>query len=58
MAGLLPLDDIPVNGDPYVHSSRSAKPVIRQRDELSKPLLPGEGLARAIALFDFGAVEV
>lgn len=32
-------------------------PFIKPRPELAKPLLPHEGVARAIALFDFNAVE-
>lgn len=33
------------------------KPVIKPREELAWPLLPHEGVARAIALFNFDAVE-
>lgn len=33
------------------------KPVITPREELARPLLPHEGIARAIALFNFDAVE-
>lgn len=33
------------------------KPVIKPREELAQPLLPHEGVARAIALFNFDAVE-
>jgi len=32
-------------------------PYIRPREELTKPLSPYEGVARAIALYDFNAVE-
>lgn len=39
-------------------SSSSAKPNIAQKAELARPLLPHEGVARAIALFDFKAVQV
>ncbi|CAA7259976.1 unnamed protein product [Cyclocybe aegerita] len=38
-------------------ASTPAHPIIKQREELSRPLLPGEGVARAIALYDFNAVE-
>ena len=34
------------------------KPVITPKADLTAPLAPGEGVGRAIALFDFGAVEV
>lgn len=36
----------------------SARPVITPKAELTAPLTPGEGVGRAIALFDFDAVEV
>ena len=36
----------------------SARPVITPKAELTSPLTPGEGIGRAIALFDFDAVEV
>ena len=36
----------------------SARPVITPKAELTAPLTPGEGMGRAIALFDFDAVEV
>lgn len=36
----------------------SPAPHIKLRPELSRPLLPHEGVARAIALYDFKAVEV
>jgi len=39
-------------------SSTSPKPFIQPREELTRPLHPHEGIARAIALFDFNAVEV
>ncbi|KAH9849567.1 DUF500-domain-containing protein [Lenzites betulinus] len=35
----------------------SAKPKLAPKAELSRPLLPQEGVARAIALFDFTAVQ-
>lgn len=38
-------------------TSQSTVPFIRPREELTKPLSPYEGLARAIALYDFNAVE-
>ncbi|KAJ3513125.1 hypothetical protein NLJ89_g3129 [Agrocybe chaxingu] len=38
-------------------ASTPAHPIIKQREELTRPLLPGEGVARAIALYDFSAVE-
>ena len=34
------------------------RPVIAPKAELTAPLAPGEGVGRAIALFDFNAVEV
>lgn len=52
------------NFDPALTSdspSKAAKaqvPHILPREELRKPLLPHEGLARVIALFDFNATEV
>lgn len=39
-------------------SPMSARPVITPRAELAAPLTPGEGVGRAIALFDFDGVEV
>lgn len=36
----------------------SARPIIVPKAELTTPLTPGEGVGRAIALFDFDAVEV
>ena len=36
----------------------SARPNITPKAELTAPLTPGEGVGRAIALFDFNAVEV
>lgn len=38
-------------------STTSPKPYIQPKPELMRPLLPGEGVARAIALYDFNAVE-
>jgi len=34
------------------------RPIIAPKAELTAPLAPGEGIGRAIALFDFNAVEV
>ena len=36
----------------------TTRPVISQKPELTTPLTPEEGVGRAIALFDFNAVEV
>lgn len=36
----------------------TTRPVITPKAELTTPLTPGEGVGRAIALFDFNAVEV
>jgi hypothetical protein len=33
-------------------------PFIKPKPELSRPLLPHEGVARAIALYDFRAAQV
>jgi len=38
-------------------SSSMSRAVIKPREELTRPLLPHEGIARAIALFNFDAVE-
>ena len=43
---------------PQSKSLPSDIPFIKSRPELEKPLSPHEGVARAIALFDFDAVEV
>lgn len=43
---------------PQSKSLPSDIPFIKSRPELEKPLAPHEGVARAIALFDFDAVEV
>ncbi|KAF4572541.1 hypothetical protein EYR36_007049 [Pleurotus pulmonarius] len=51
------------SGDDYgedeqdAFSTTSPKPYIQPKPELMRPLLPGEGVARAIALYDFNAVE-
>ena len=37
---------------------RSFTPVIKPREELARPLLPHEGIGRAVAIYDFKAVEV
>jgi len=36
---------------------RSPLPFIKPREELARPLLPHEGIARAVAIYDFNAVE-
>jgi len=38
-------------------SPMSTRPIITPKAELAAPLTPGEGVGRAIALFDFDAVE-
>ncbi|KAH9941124.1 DUF500-domain-containing protein [Epithele typhae] len=38
-------------------ASMSGKPKLAPKAELTRPLLPHEGVARAIALFDFAAVQ-
>ncbi|KAF9652363.1 DUF500-domain-containing protein [Thelephora ganbajun] len=38
-------------------SPMSTRPIITPKAELTAPLTPGEGVGRAIALFDFNAVE-
>jgi hypothetical protein len=40
------------------HSSQASPRYITPKPELVKPLLPHEGIARAIALYDFKAIEV
>jgi len=47
------VDDI----DAMSRSTSSTGPRIQPKPELAKPLSPSEGVARAIALFDFKAVE-
>ena len=37
---------------------RSPKPFVKPREELARPLLSHEGIARAVAVYDFNAVEV
>jgi SH3 domain-containing YSC84-like protein 1 len=44
----------PEKDDPF----RSLTPVIKPREELARPLLPREGIGRAVAIYDFKAVEV
>lgn len=57
------LDEDYEPGDPFAPTSTlskpstSPKPFIKTRDELTRPLQPHEGVAKAIALFDFDAVE-
>jgi len=36
---------------------RSLAPVVRPREELARPLLPHEGIGRAVAIYNFNAVE-
>jgi hypothetical protein len=51
--------DIEHNGQIFDEPSPiSARPIITPKAELTTPLTPGEGVGRAIALFDFDAVEV
>ena len=45
---------LPEEDDPF----RSLTPVIKPRKELARPLLPHEGIGRAVAIYDFNAVEV
>jgi hypothetical protein len=45
---------LPEKDDPF----RSLTPVIKPREELTRPLLPHEGIGRAVAIYDFKAVEV
>lgn len=47
--------DGPIYDEP---SPMATRPVITPKAELTTPLTPGEGVGRAIALFDFNAVEV
>jgi SH3 domain-containing YSC84-like protein 1 len=37
---------------------RSLMPFVKPREELVRPLLPHEGIGRAVAIYDFNAVEV
>ena len=39
-------------------SFRTLTPVVKPREELARPLLPHEGIGRAVAIYDFNAVEV
>jgi len=41
----------------FTPSNPLMRPVIKPREELLRPLLPHEGVARAIALYNFDAVE-
>lgn len=45
---------LPEKDDPF----RSLTPVIMPREELERSLLPHEGIGRAVAIYDFKAVEV
>lgn len=53
------IDDTPGSGAPYAKSYPASidKPLIQPRMELLVPLPPSEGVARAIALFDFTATQ-
>lgn len=43
---------------PFKDDPVMPKPFIKPREELTRPLLPHEGVGRAVALYDFKAVEV
>ena len=45
---------LPEKDDPF----RSLKPLIKPREDLARPLLSREGIGRAVAMYDFNAVEV
>lgn len=47
----------PSDIDPFSVPSQTL-PYIKPKPELARPLLPHEGVAKAIALYNFGAVEV
>jgi len=50
--------DSELDGRIYDEPSQMAnRPTITQKPELTTPLTPGEGVGRAIALFDFDGVE-
>ncbi|KAF5311776.1 hypothetical protein D9619_003124 [Psilocybe cf. subviscida] len=52
------LDSLPSYASPpRTTGSTASVPHLQPREELRKPLLPHEGLARVIALFDFSAAE-
>ena len=56
-------NDRDVFGAPIPNAARSIRgstppPKLEQKTELSRPLKPSDGIARAIALFDFNAVQV
>jgi hypothetical protein len=51
------LDDIYASPKMTKSNSPLSKPLIKPREELTRPLLPNEGVARAVALFKFEAVE-
>jgi len=44
---------LPEKDDPF----RSLTPVIMSREEPARPLFPQEGIGRAVAIYDFKAVE-
>ncbi|KAL1943866.1 hypothetical protein VTO73DRAFT_3684 [Trametes versicolor] len=50
-------DDLLGGGSLGRSSANGAKPKLAPKAELARPLLPHEGVARAIALFDFSAVQ-
>ncbi|KAJ7693688.1 hypothetical protein B0H17DRAFT_1059529 [Mycena rosella] len=45
------------NSDASLTSERRSTPFLQPKPELAKPLLPHEGVARAIALYDFQAAQ-
>ena len=47
-------NSLPAKDDPF----RSLMSVVKPREELARPLLPHEGIGRAVAIYDFNAVEV
>ena len=53
------LDDLSYSGKPPAKiTSTLPPPKLTQKAELTRPLLPQEGVARAIALYNFDAVQV
>jgi len=54
-----PSDPSPASssGGLYAEDTGSGHPYVSMKPELSQPLSPAQGVARAIALFDFNAVE-
>lgn len=47
-----------LDGRPPATLGQKNKPILRPNPELTKPLKPSDGVARAIALYDFHAVQV